>query len=187
LLVVVLALAVGIISPEKTETEPEKIVQAVNPVPLVSPDVSSPAAPVRTKKTLGVTPAEYADRLNKIFKEVKVKHRVNANQIVRGEVNDVLSIPIGDHAALVASVSKADGQVLSVTVMGSGDGTPSSGLDIMMIASAALAAAATDVEFSDVFRGLPAMIKGQERTYGDVKLSAEVMGEMGTWFFASPQ
>ncbi|PRW80065.1 hypothetical protein C7A12_02505 [Pseudomonas fluorescens] len=121
-----------------------------------------------------------------MLKIADMEHRVHAKQVIVGEVNDVLNISIGKHAALVAGVSKLNGQVLDVVVMGSGDGTPSSGLDIMMVASAALAAAASDVEFSEVFRGLPALIKGQDRTYGDVKLSAQQMDGMGTWFFASP-
>lgn len=185
LLVVSLALSVGIISSEKKEAEVEKVVQEKSPTPLASTEVVKPAA-VQEKKTLGFTPDEYAERLNKMLKIADMEHRVHAKQVIVGEVNDVLNISIGKHAALVAGVSKVNGQVLDVVVMGSGDGTPSSGLDIMMVASAALAAAASDVDFSEVFRGLPALIKGQDRTYGDVKLSAQQMDGMGTWFFASP-
>ena len=186
LLVVSSALSVGIISSEKKEIGTEKVVQKVDPIHDVSPPVSKPDVPVLAKKTLGVTPDEYADRMNEAFKAADINHRVNAKKIVKGEVNDVLNISIGKHTALVAGISKVNGQVLDVVVMGSGDGTPASGLDIMMVASAALVAAAPNVEFSEVFRGLPAMIKGQDRTYGDVKLSAKQMDGMGTWFFASP-
>jgi len=56
----------------------------------------------------------------------------------------------------------------------------------MMVVSATLSAAALDVKFKDVLLELPAMIDGQEFTYGDVKFSAKKMDGMGIWFFASP-
>jgi hypothetical protein len=141
------------------------------------------AAPV---KTLGITPDQYAARLNELFQDAKLPHRINASNVVTGEVNDVLQAAIGKHTALVATVSKSNGEVMSVTVIGSGDGSERSGLEIMMVASAALTAATDDVAFREVFQGLPAMIKGQGRTYGAVKLSVMPMNEMGTWFIAEP-
>ncbi|UZE07666.1 hypothetical protein [Pseudomonas corrugata] len=185
-LVVFLALSVGIISSRKKEAGTEIVAHKVDPAPVASPEISNPDVPVLPRKTLEITPDAYANRLNEIFKSANLKHRVSAEKIVVGEVNDVLNVTIGKYAALVASVSKVNGQILDIVVTGVGDGTSSSGLEIMMIASAALVAAAPDVEFSEVFRGLPAMIKGQDRTYGNVKLSAKQMDGMGTWFFASP-
>lgn len=161
-----------------------------------SPAVSAPAAapaeaiapPAQDagQATLGIKPTAYADRLNTLLADLELKHRVDATRITVGQVNDVLNAPIGKHAALVASISKTTGEVIDLTVIGSGDGTPASGLEIMMVAAAALTAATDGVEFSEVFEGLPAMIKGQERRYGAIKLGAKNMDQMGTWFFASP-
>ena len=179
------AVAIGLISPEKKEAEPDVLISKTSE-PVIEPEVKQVEAPVKQIKTLGFTPDEYAKRLNKAFKSVDMSYRISAKEIVKGEVNDVLKVSIGKHAALVVSISKVNGQVLDAVVIGAGDGSPSSGLDIMMVASAALTAAAPDVEFHEVFRGLPALIKGQERTYGNVKISAKKMDAMGTWFFAAP-
>lgn len=182
--VVAISLSVGIISPEKKEIE--EVVLSNGSESVKSPELMTADVPVEPIKSLGVTPDEYADRLNKIFKSVDMKYRINTKGIVKGEVNDTLNAPIGKYAGLVLSISKVNGHVLGVTLIGAGDGSPSSGLDIMMVASAALAAAAPAVEFKEVLRGLPELIGGQDHTYGNVKLSVMKMDQMGTWFFASP-
>ena len=183
-LVVCLALLLGIISPVKKETGTEAVVQKVEPMPEVISETKKLDVP--PMKTLRRTAEEYEILLNDAFRVADLKYRVNATTIEKGAVNDLLNITIGKYTVLVARISKVNGELLDVVVMGSGDGTPASGLDIMMVASAALTAASRDVGFSEVFRGMPAMIKGQERTYGDVKLSAKDMDGMGIWFFASP-
>lgn len=177
LVVVAVALELGIIQP------------AVDPATDVaaSPaETMEQATAVTPIKTLGMTPKQYVERLNTLLNTAEQPYRVDAGSITGGDVNDVLNAPIGKHAALVASVSKGTGEILDITVIGAGDGSEASGLEIMIIASAALAAAASDVEFRDVFQGIPAMIKGEERAYGNVKLGAKRMEQLGTWFFASP-
>lgn len=191
LMVVVVALAVGIIEAKpKPETKPASVVEAHTPEPVVTQaEVVPPAVPVtkeKPAKTLGLTPKQYADRLNALLKKLELKHRVDSSRVVSGEINNVLNASIGKHTALVAAISKDSGEVIDVVLMGGGDGTPASGLEIMMIASAVLTAAADDVEFQEVFQGLPSMIKGQERTYGAVKLTAKTMDQLGTWFIAAP-
>lgn len=191
LLVVALAIEVGLISPAPVEEQKGGEVAAVVQAEAQPKAASEPAAAARAPaaeevKTLGLTPEQYAARLNQVLQKADISHRIDGRNVVKGEVNDVLQASIGTHAALVASISKASGEVLSVTVIGSGDGSGRSGLEIMMVATAALTAAASGVEFREVFQGLPEMIKGQTRTYGDVKLSVMPMNEMGTWFIAEP-
>ncbi len=147
---------------------------------------ASAAPPAKPVKTLEVTPKQYAARLNALLKKAKLNYRVDGGSITKGEVNDVLNAPIGKHAALVAGISKKNGKVLDILVMGSGDGTPASGLEIMMVVSAALAASTEGGEFSKVFQELPNMIEGKELVEGNVKLGAKKMDQLGTWFFASP-
>lgn len=192
LMVVILALAVGIIEAKpKSETKPaESLVEAHAPEPVITQaEVVSPAVPVskdKPAKTLGLTPKQYATRLNALLKKLDLKHRIDGSRVVPGEFNNVLNAEIGKYTALVATISKDNGEVLDVVLMAGGDGTPESGLEIMMVGSAVLTAATDDVEFREVFQGLPSMIKGQERTYGAVKLSAKNMDQLGTWFLASP-
>lgn len=189
ILVVAFAIALGVISPEKkglSQVVPSTASDPAVLAELKAPDVSvEKAVAVEKIKSLGISPDVYAERLNRIFKRVNSKYRVSAKGIVKGEVNDILTTRLGEYTALVATVSKLNGKVIDVTVIGTGDGTSLSGLDILMVASAALAAAAPAAEFEEVLRVLPELTDGQDRIYGNVKISAMKMKGMGVWFFAS--
>lgn len=188
LMVVVLSLQVGII-----KSKPHS--QGVQGVPSVAEKSldAQPVAPVASKpvekpeqKTLGITPEVYASRLNPILKKFEKPYRLDPKAVKTGEVANTLSANLGPYASLVASVSKESGEIVELTLIGAGNGTPVSGLEIMSIASAALASAASGSDFREVFKQLPAMIEGKPQIYGDVKLSAKSTQEIGTWFFASP-
>lgn len=182
-----LAIALGVISPEKKESAqdlPSKDYDAVALNELKEPEASD--AIVAKEKTLGVTLEVYADRMNKILKSADIKHRVSTKKIVRGSVNDSLNFRVSQFTSLVVTISKTSGEVLAVTLIGSGDGTPSSGFDVMMVASAALNAAVPAMKFEEVFTGLSGLLDGQERVHGSVKLSASKIDQMGTFFFAEP-
>lgn len=190
ILVVASAIALGVIAPK--EKEPVQAVQKAVSDPAVLANVEAPDVTVEQSvavekiKSLEVTPSVYVARLNKIFKRVNVKYRAHAEGVVEGPVHNVLKIPLGKYTVLIVAVSKVNGHVTEVTVIGSGDGTRISGMEILRIASAALAAAAPAAEFRDVFRGMPEMFAGKEHIYGSVKLSVQKIDGMGAWFFASP-
>lgn len=137
-------------------------------------------------KSLNMTPTQYADRINPLLKKIEKPYRVDPASIAEGEVQNVLNVQLGPYASLVAAVSKETGDLVDVTLIGIGDGKPASGLEIMMIASAALAAAAPDADQRDVLKGLPELIDGTPKTYGQVKLSVKATEIMGTWFMAAP-
>lgn len=150
-----------------------------------SPTASqTPAAAVQEQKSLRMTPVAYANQLNAILEKLERPYRVDPAQITKGDVSDVLNAKLGKYASLVAGVSKTTGEILEVTVIAGGDGTPTSGVEIMMAASAALTAAAPGAPLKEVFTGLPEMIDGKTMTYGKVQLSAKRSEELGTWFFA---
>lgn len=193
LVLVALCLEVGLI--ESAEKPKNQVAVEASPSPSIPAPVEAgpeePPQPVaddveQPAKTLGLQPEEYAARVNSALKELGKSDRVDASAITRGEVNDVLNAKLGPHAALIAGISKDTGEVLDLTVIGAGDGTPASGLEIMMMASAALSAAAPGSDFREVFKQLPSMMDGQPQTYGHVKISAKTMEQLGTWFFASP-
>ncbi len=138
------------------------------------------------QKTLGITPQEYADRINPIIKKFEKPYRVDGSSVKSGEVNDIFSANLGPYASLVASVSKANGEIQELTLIGAGDGKPTSGLEIMMMASAALASAAPGADFREVFKKLPSMMDGNPEIYGKVRLSVKKSDQVGTWFFATP-
>lgn len=137
-------------------------------------------------KTLGMTPAVYAERMNQLLEKYEKPYRVNPTDITTGDVQDILKNNLGPYASLVAAVSKETGELVDVTLVGAGDGKPMSGLEIMLIASAALAAAAPDADYREVFKKLPEMIKGSSQIYGQVELSVKSTDMMGTWFMAAP-
>lgn len=137
-------------------------------------------------KTLGMTPSVYAERINPLLEKYEKPYRVDPTEITEGEVQDILKTSLGPYASLVAAVSKETGELVDVTLIGAGDGKPMSGIEIMLIASAALAAAAPDADYREVFKKLPEMLKGSEQTYGQVKLSVKSTDMMGIWFMAAP-
>jgi hypothetical protein len=165
---------------------PRETASTAQTIPAESTAVSQVPAPAEEeRKSLGVSPNAYANRINALLKKLERPYRVDPAQIVKGDVNDVLNSKLGKYTTLVAIVSKK-GEIIDVTVIGGGDGTPASGLEIMMLASAALTAAAPGAEFKEVFTGLPELMNGKTMTYGDVKLSAKRSEELGNWFFAEP-
>ncbi len=137
-------------------------------------------------KTIGITPKQYAERVNANLASLNKPYRVDGAAVETGEVNDILSANLGPYASLVATVSKRSGEVIDVTLIGAGDGKPLSGLDIMMMASATLAAAAPSADYKEVFKKLPSMLDGGSEVYGNVKLSVKKSEQVGTWFFATP-
>lgn len=137
-------------------------------------------------KTIGITPKQYAERVNANLASLNKTYRVDGGAVEPGEVNDVLTANLGPYASLVATVSKTKGEIIDVTLIGAGDGKPMSGLEIMMMASATLAAAAPEANYKEVFKKLPSMLDGNAEVYGGVKLHVKKSEQVGTWFFATP-
>lgn len=185
LFLVSLAIEVGLIESKTSEkSEVAKVETTTKPEALV---VKAPEKPeVVQTKSLHMTPTQYAERVNRLLEQFEKPYRIDASSVTEGEVLNVLSVKLGPYASLVAGVSKNTGNLLDVTMIGSGDGKPASGLEIMMIATAVLAGAAPDADHRDIFKGLSGMMKGSEQTYGQVKLSVKSTEMVGTWFMAKP-
>jgi hypothetical protein len=137
-------------------------------------------------KSLQMTPAVYADRINPLLEQFEKPYRVNPAEITAGDVQNVLKANLGPFASLILTVSKDTGDIVDVMLIGVGDGSPSSGVEIMLIGTAALSAAAPEANHRDVFKKLPEMMKGSKETYGQVRLSIKSTDQMGTWFMAAP-
>lgn len=172
-----IAVSTGVVkskAPEQTQTQTPSVAE------------QKPVVAKVEIKTLRMTPAAYADRINPMLEKFEKPYRVDPTEITQGEAQDILKTNLGPYASLVAAVSKETGELVDVTLIGAGDGKPMSGLEIMLIASAALAAAAPDADYREVFKKLPDMMKGSSQTYGQVKLSVKPTDMMGTWFMAAP-
>lgn len=172
IIVASIALALGVVEPKKQEQA--VVVEAVKPSKVVA------------EKTLKMTPAMYAGRINQLLEKFEKPYRVNPDAVTKGEVQDILKANLGPYASLVAAVSKDTGELVDVTLIGAGNGTPASGMEVMLIASAALAAAAPEADYRDVFKKLPKLLDGSEETYGQVKLNVKSTELMGHWFMAAP-
>jgi len=137
-------------------------------------------------KSLQMTPIVYADRINPLLEQFEKPYRVDPAEVSTGDVNNVLKAELGPFASLILTVSKNTGDIVDVMLIGVGDGSPSSGVEIMLIGTAALAAAAPEANHRDIFKKLPEMMKGSKETYGQVKLTIKATDQMGTWFMAAP-
>lgn len=137
-------------------------------------------------KTIGLTPKQYAERVNANLASLNKPYRVDGAAVETGEKMDVLTANLGPYASLVASVSKRSGEIIDVALIGAGDGKPVSGLEVMMMASATLAAAAPSADYKEVFKKLPSMLDGSTEVYGNVKMSVSQSEQIGLWFIATP-
>lgn len=184
LMVVVLALEAGLIKAKPQSDAPPTAENVIELPPVTQPVTKPVEKPAR--KTLGITPEEYASRLNPILEKFEKPYRLDPKTVAIGDINNTLTANLGPYTSLVASISKDSGEIVELTLIGAGNGTPVSGLEIMSIASAALASAASGSDFREVFKQLPTMMKGTPQIYGDVELSVKTTKEVGTWFFAVP-
>jgi hypothetical protein len=149
---------------------------------------ASAAAPQAAEKDLGITPAQYAEHFNASMKELGQPFRMKP-KVERGEVNDTFSVQLNDKIAIVGSVAKGSGKVSGVMLMGTGDGTMKSGLDIVTVAVATIAAAFPDLDRKQIGPEVMQLMKiadadekhQAERTLNGVKmyhLRSDVMGNV---------
>ena len=135
---------------------------------------------------LDMSLALYTRRLNRSFEEYELPWHVSDAKFFEGKVTDSYTAPIGKYAVLSVSVTKKK-QLVSVTVMTSGDGTKSSGSEVLIAASAALSAAAPRTELKDVLNVMPQLVSGESIDAGGVVFRAKNMDSLGLWFFAEPK
>jgi hypothetical protein len=170
-------------SDQVTSTPQSEVAEVAAPAAVTKTE-SIDASAAASEKTLGMTPKLYVLRLNLMLNEMDPTYRLEDEKITEGSVNNVLRGNLGTHAALVATVSKSTGELLSVTLIGAGDGSAASGFEIMLMASAALAAAISDGEPREILEAMPRLLEGNEQYIGGVKLSASKTDVLGTWFHA---
>lgn len=82
--------------------------------------------------TLGFTPEEFRDRFNKSAKEMSTDFKITDLKVKPGEVQDVFQYMLTKNLVITGAVNKLDGSVREVMILGSGDGTIDSGIDIIM-------------------------------------------------------
>lgn len=171
---------------------------STSPAPAVAaaPSTSTPAAPTSEPapaKHFDYTAAEYRKYFNAVMREIDEPARLPAG-VQRGAVNDTFKGEINRHAHLVGVVGKDHGKVLSITVIGAGDGTEASGANILLGALGAMAAAFPDVELKTVGQELNRLItdgsrspdRKATRTFNGAKLTYSQDDVVGVWITAEP-
>lgn len=157
-LVVIFAVVSGCSGNNETETTTAPPVEEMINEPESEEDLE--AAPTETEEakaeneipgTIGMTPEEFKEAFNAAAKEFDSNFRIGNITVEDGPVQDTFTVHLTDHLAIVGSVNKADGSVRDVLIMGQGDGSLSSGLDIMV--AMGILIAATNPELTPEERG----------------------------------
>jgi len=132
----VLFVATAIIIPQPKTEKGQASAQAVQPT--VAP--AEPAATVgpveEQQPTLEFTPPLFAERFNALAKAADKPWRISAFAQEKTSIKYMLS----DHLGFVGNVG-SNGNVQGLMVLGSGDGTLGSGVDVFMVMSIAYCAA----------------------------------------------
>lgn len=185
--VVVLALGVGLIEARQAgDTSDVSAPAAVDATPVELEPEPVPAPPPTASKTFGFNDERYLERLEQALKTVDHKRAIEARPIQEGHVNDSRSIVLSPVVSVTLGLDKHSGHINAVTVIGVGDGTDVSGLEILMQASAALSAAVPGASVSEVMKHMPSLLEDKPVRFGNIRLSTMKMEALGTWFLAEP-
>lgn len=136
------------------------------------------------EKSLELPVDTFVKRLNSRLKTAQVGFTAGKPEISEGAVNDVLKLPVGPHNVVIATLGKGSRVIKQVMIVGSGDGTPKSGMTILMAVSAVFAATTPDLQVKDVLPNLPDILKGEDQQHGSVSFSGVKTPTMGAVFTA---
>lgn len=111
--------------------------------------------------------------------------------IISGEVNDAYRGSINQYLQIMATISKASGNIKSVTLIAAGDGSPESGANVI-IAGVAVYMAASDMAttegkkpntdlFMDLLNRVMETKDTSSKVVGGRNYSITPMGDLGTW------
>lgn len=105
------------------------------------PDEIKKSEDVSTKviEGLEIKPAEFASRLNQNFRKLELPYKLKV-KIEEGEVYNVFNFMFDSYNGILGSVNKKTGELVTVTLMTSGDGTTISGMRVITIVSAVFSA-----------------------------------------------
>ena len=90
------------------------------------------APPAKKEARLFETPDDFKDAFNKYSTSNSLGMEIDELTIVEGEVNNTFKYTLNQNVSVVGSISKKDGSVKEVMMFGSGDGSISSGGNIIL-------------------------------------------------------
>ena len=146
-----------------------------------------------TVSALEITPADYQERFNRTMKDVELPFRAKF-KVKHLTVADSVSARLNDHLLLMGTVDKETGLLSSVMLIGNGDGTVTSGANLMLVGVAALTAAVPNGTTKAVGPEVLSIMKAFDEEEGEptsrilngVKLWHMRNDKMGVFFGAEP-
>ncbi|GIM45921.1 hypothetical protein DNHGIG_14700 [Collibacillus ludicampi] len=85
----------------------------------------------KTAYSIGMNPEQFKVSFNQQAQAFGASFRINSLEIDEGPVQNSFKYMLNDHLGLVGSINKKDGSIRDVMLLGQGDGTLKSGLDIL--------------------------------------------------------
>ncbi|MBU9463609.1 hypothetical protein [Burkholderia multivorans] len=142
---------------------------------------------------LDITPDQYAKAFNAIMVNLKEPFRIKP-RIEKGESVDTFKSALNENLYVIGSVSKTTGKLRSIVFMGAGDGTVTSGANIIIVSTAALTAAVPNGTTKTVGPIVVSLMsdfdeksgKSASKILNNVKLWHTRSEQMGAWFGAEP-
>lgn len=164
--------ALAMASITKTETAAPAAASSVTEKPVVV--APSPA----DEKTLGLTLEQYVKNLNTIGAGFDPAIRGYVGEIMNGPVNDVVQIKIDDKRMINITLARGTRNIKEAMLIGQGDGSPISGMHLMLTAVAFAQAAMPETERNKVGPAIGRLIRDVEKDHDSVH---EVVGSVDVW------
>ncbi|MFF2156279.1 hypothetical protein ACFVVQ_13265 [Paenibacillus chitinolyticus] len=180
----------------------------VNTAAQKEPAATATPAPADTKKetekketadtqfgNIGLTASQFKSAFNKASAEFKSDLKIGNLKVEDGAVQNTFSTKLTEYLYVNGSVNKSNGKLREVYILGSGDGTPKSGADLMV--SFGLIVTATNPDLSadergTVFKELGLIgdnvdIKKLDKSIvrKNIKYTIKYMDQIGFMFIAS--
>jgi hypothetical protein len=191
--VIFMALSVGLILVTQPDID-SAVTAAIKPDNQVTAQ-SSEAAVVKKLNGLGFNTAEYLERFKKIAQEGELKTNLTIAKTTVNVDQKIHSVEVSKHLAMLITADKKTDEVITIVLIGDGDGTLVSGLKLLMGFTAAIAASNPDLskaEREDVLKSLIGhlgVIKeaDAETLRNGVKYHLSRTETVGTWLIISSE
>ncbi|WP_144461794.1 hypothetical protein [Siminovitchia fortis] len=142
--------------------------------------------------SLGFDAEGFKKRFNDVSKEYGSPFHIDSIEVKDGEIQDVATIMLNDLIAINLNINKKDGSIRDLTLIGQGDGTEGSGMDIMLGIGSIVSTLNPELDQdgrANVLKGL-GLDKGMpedatEYTEGNIKYSFVYVEGAGVTFSAS--
>lgn len=131
-----------------SQTEPETHSQKSQ---TASETQSQKSEPKSIPGTLSLNPNEFKTRFNKASQEFESDLKISNLKVETGTVQNTFQYMLTDRLALLGTVNKADGSIRDISMLGQGDGTVKSGMNILT--TMGILIASIDPEISPSERG----------------------------------